>query len=376
MDAIVDKAGDTVHSFVREMTMHDTHHRPLIWVLKGLRHGDTAQAMALALQIGGRVEGKQLGFNRLHVLPNWLVGAGVGHLTVEARNLLRPPWPDAVVATGRRTARVALWIKRQSGGHTKLIHIGRPRMDLNAFDLVVTTPQYGLPVGGPVIEIALPFAIPQSVAADELQHFAALWHDLPRPWILGVLGGGKFPVRLNNSDLAKFGQLLSAKAKSLGGSVILLDSPRSPAGALQTVVENTSVPLWQGVRGEGPNPYQAALKLCDHLAVTSDSVSMVSEMLHTEKPVWIFKLAQSALAFSWRAEEGLLADLARRGILHPPRNVDKFIRMLMEKNQVGDLSLPDQPLSGPALTSDHAVVLERIKRLLQISETSGTRSLD
>jgi mitochondrial fission protein ELM1 len=197
----VDKADDTVHSFVRETTMHDTHHRPLIWVLKGLRQGDNAQAMALALQIGGRVETKQLGFNRLHVLPNWLAGAGVGHLTPETRKLLRPPWPHAVVATGRRTARVALWIKTQSGGHTKLIQIGRPRMNVNAFDVVVTTPQYGLPLGGSVMDIALPFAIPKTVAADELQHFTALWHDLPRPWVLGVIGGGKFPLRLTSRDL-------------------------------------------------------------------------------------------------------------------------------------------------------------------------------
>lgn len=347
--------------------MHDTHHRPLIWVLKGLRQGDTAQAMALALQLGGRVEGKQLSFNRLHALPNWLAGAGVSHLTPDTRGLLRPPWPDAVVATGRRTARVALWIKRQSDGHTKLIHIGRPRMNVNAFDLVVTTPQYGLPPGGPVMEIALPFAIPKSVAADELQHFAALWHDLPRPWILGVIGGGKFPLRLSQQDLETYGQLLSAKASSLSGSVIVLDSPRSPAGALQTVAQNVSAPVWQGVRWAGPNPYQAALKLCDHLAVTSDSVSMVSEMLQTEKPVWIYRLHRSALAFSWRAERELAALLARRGILHPPRNVDRFISILIEKGLIGDLRSPEHSNNGFAMTTEHAAVVERVRRLLAVS---------
>lgn len=354
------------------MTMQDTHHRPLIWVLKGLRQGDTAQAMALALQIGGRVESKQLSFNSLHVVPNWLMGASVGHLTPETRKLLRPPWPDVVVATGRRTARAALWIKRQSGGHTKLIQIGRPRTNVKAFDVVVTTPQYGLPPGGPVMEIALPFAIPKSVAADELQHFAALWHDLPRPWILGVIGGGKFPLRLNARDLQTFGQLLSTKAASISGSVIVMDSPRTFAGALQIVAEHISTPFWQGVRGLGPNPYQAALKLCDQLVVTSDSVSMVSEMLQTEKPVWVFKLAQSDLAISWSAESGMAAALARGGILHPPRNVDKFIRMLMDKKLIGDLSRPDQPFSEMDVTSDHAAVVDRIRRLLRVSESTST----
>jgi uncharacterized protein len=94
--------------------MSDMQSRPLIWVLKGLRAGDSAQAMELALQLGGRVEGKQLTFNHSHALPNWMLGARVSHLTAEARALLRPPWPDLVVATGRRTSPVAQWIKQQS----------------------------------------------------------------------------------------------------------------------------------------------------------------------------------------------------------------------------------------------------------------------
>jgi Mitochondrial fission ELM1 len=130
------------------------------------------------------------------------------------------------------------------------------------------------------------------------------------------------------------------------------------------------VPFWHGVRGQGPNPYQAALKLCDQLTVTSDSVSMISEMLQTEKPVWVFKLAQSVLAISWRAESGMAAALARSGILHPPRNVDKFIRMLMDKKLIGDLSRPDQPFSEMDVTSDHTAVVDRIRRLLRASEST------
>jgi uncharacterized protein len=190
---------------------------------------------------------------------------------------------------------------------------------------------------------------------------------LPRPWILGVIGGGKFPLRLSSQDLETYGQLLSAKAKYLNGSVIMLDSPRSPAGALQIVAQHLSVPFWQGVRGSGLNPYQASLKLCDHLVVTSDSVSMVSEMLQTEKPVWVFKLHRSKLAFSWRAERGPMAILARYGVLHPPRNVDKFISTLMEKALIGDLRSPEESVTGLAMTTDHAAVVERIRRLLQVS---------
>lgn len=356
------------------MTKQDAHNRPLIWVLKGLRQGDTAQAMALALQIGGRVEGKQLSFNRLHALPNWLAGAGIGHVTPDSRGVLRPPWPDAVVSTGRRTARAALWIKQQSEGRTKLVQIGRPRVALGLFDLVVTTPQYGLPPSDNVIEIPLPFAIPRTVDDDTLRQAALLWSRLPRPWLLGVIGGGKYPLHLTQSDLADYGKQLSAKAKSLGGGVILLDSPRTPKGALKVVAENTTVPHWFGERGHGMNPYQAALKLCDQLAVTSDSVSMISEMLLSEKPVWIYRLKKSPLALGWSGKSGIAAALAKRGILHPPRDVDNFIRRLMEKNLVADLQSLQIPAGSAKTSADHAQVVERIKRLLWVLPTSETAS--
>ena len=39
---------------------------------------------------------------------------------------LAPPWPDVLIASGRRSAPVARWIRRQSGGRTRLVQLGRP----------------------------------------------------------------------------------------------------------------------------------------------------------------------------------------------------------------------------------------------------------
>jgi uncharacterized protein len=363
----VDNVAGTVQSQYDEGAMSfDQNARPLIWVLKGWRKGDNDQAMALALEIGGRVESKQLQFNGFEALPNWLLRAGVRHLTKDAQSVLRPPWPDLVVATGRRTALVAVWIKQQSGGQTKLVHIGRPRLDLRHFDLVVTTPQYGLPEDDNVVELTLPFARPKSVDAAQLQEFSNIWAELPRPWILGVIGGGKYPLRLQKNDLSHYGQALSDKAANLGGSVILLHSPRSPKGALQQVEKMITAPCWSVATNPQTNPYQAALKLCDHMVVTSDSVSMISEMVLTTKPVWIYRLKRSAFAVSWNARHGLAAALARRGLLNPPRDVEKFVRMLMEKNLVADVLSATPAKFDDNVSSGHKRVVQRIKSLLAV----------
>jgi uncharacterized protein len=335
-------------------------------VLKGLRAGDTAQAMGLALQLGGRVEGKQLAFNGLHAVPNWLAGARVSHLTSPARSLLRPPWPDLVVATGKRTAPVALWIKQQSGGQTKLVQLGRPRMALKHFDLVVTTPQYGLPAAPNVMEIAMPFAHSKIVVEADLEAFKTEWSHLPRPWILGVIGGAKFPLRLNDGDLSGFGKALDNRAQHLSGSVILLDSPRSPEGAIDKAAQYITAIKWIYRRGQSVNPYQAALSMCDELVVTSDSVSMVSEMLLTGKPTSIYRLPVSKFLPRWSAQSGLGAALARSGLLHPPRDVNGFMTRLVGAGVLGDIE-GSQTFSGIAVKTSHHVVIDRIIRLLMIS---------
>lgn len=336
--------------------------RPLIWVLKGMRAGDTAQAMALALQLGGRVEAKQLAFTASHVLPNVLLGARVSHLTAAARLLMRPPWPDLVVATGKRTAPVALWIKQQSGARTKTVQLGRPRMRLAAFDLVVTTPQYGLPLRDNVAEMPLPFAIAKTVDAEALRSFGMLWKNLPRPHVLAVIGASKFPQRLTRYDLLRYAGLLNRLAA--GGSVILLDSPRSPASSMEIVRTALTVPHWAFRRGEGRNPYQPALALCDQLVVTSDSVSMVSEMLSTGKPTWVFRLPVSALAPRWSAKAGVGARLTEAGLLHPPRDVDGFMQQLLNKGMIGDLASSVSPMVQALGILHHHEVVERIKTLL------------
>ncbi len=303
-------------------------------------------------------------FNALHAVPNWLAGVRVSHLTADARLLLGPPWPDLVIATGKRTAPVALWIKQQSAGHTKLVQLGRPRMALNDFDLVVTTPQYGLPAAQNVIEIPLPFAHPKTVSAADIEAFKTEWATLPRPWMLGVVGGAKFPLRLNDGDIAEFGKALNRRASQFDASVILLDSPRSPEAALDQAARHITAPKWLYRRGQSVNPYQTALQLCDELVVTSDSVSMVSEMLLTGKPTAIYRLPVSKLQPRWSARSGLGAALARRGILHPPRDVDGFMAGLMEAGRLVDVA--QQPVSPPSSLTEplHDTVVKQIKRLL------------
>ena len=324
-----------------------------VWVLLGARAGDNAQALELARRVGGQVVEKTLQFNRIAGIPSWVTGAGFATLENESRQILKAPWPDLVIATGRKTARISLAIKTVSRGQTKVVQIGRPRLPLTSFDLVLTTAQYNLPPGPNTLELPMPFAAAKSVDAASLKLFQETWKHLPKPWIVGVIGAAKFPVRFGGAELLHFSRCLNQLAQSSGGGVILLDSPRSTQGALQSLAAQVTSPKWVWQRGVGQNPYQAALALGDQFAVTSDSVSMVSEMVGTGKSTHVFHLPVSRLVPRWSAKVGFSAMLARTGILSPPRDVAEFISGLEKAGWIGNLNEG----RGPTERADFAVAL-------------------
>lgn len=346
---------------------------PLIWVLCGVRAGDTAQALELARRIGGKVVAHQLTFNWRHHLPNWLPGASAASLEEWARAKLVPPWPDLVVATGKRTAPVAVWIKQQSRGKTAVVQLGRPRMAYRHFDLIVTTPQYGMPAAENVMRVKLPFAAAKMQEKAVLDYWQQRWSDLPRPLIAAAIGAAKFPLRLGAAQLEEYGAALGALARREGGCVLLFGSPRSARGAIERVRAQIGGSTWTA-DGSGPgNPYQTALSLAGMFAVTGDSVSMATEMINTGKPVYIFPLQQWP-APRWRAERGLIERLARSGVLAPPRDVNGFVKALLASGMASDLrDLTAAQRPRPSAT-DQDDVVRRIRTLLKQS-SRGNDSL-
>src|SRR5688572_16144683 len=53
---------------------------------------------------------------------------------------LAAPWPDVVIASGRKAIAPALWVKKKSGNRTKLVIIQSPVIHDPNFDLVVVAP--------------------------------------------------------------------------------------------------------------------------------------------------------------------------------------------------------------------------------------------
>jgi hypothetical protein len=337
-----------------------TDGKQLIWVLQTGRAGDNAQVLEIAHRLRGNSVVKKLVFNGLHNLPNWMLGASLASLTHGARQEITPPWPNLVIAAGKRTVPVARWIKAASGGRAKLVQVGRPRAALANFDLLISTPQYGLPKDSNVVELALPFASPRPVLQKDVSHWAEEWKDLPRPWTMLFIGAGKFPLRFGAPDIRDLGEKLSL----LDTSFIAIASPRTGPDVLDVLAKHLKGrPAKFYPWGRNATSYQAALALADRIVVTSDSMSMVSEAINSGKPVSIFRLPAWRFFPSWSSERGFAAWLSRKGLLHAPRNMPAVIDGLIAQGYASALGEEGLVARG-ALKPDYQLAIDRIRDLL------------
>lgn len=280
-----------------------------VWVLRGNRLGDNRMIETLAAASGLPWRALPLRYNAFGALKNLRPRGSLYSLSGPSRALIAPPYPDVVITSGKRAVPVALRVKALSGGRTRLVHVGRPRAPLDWFDLVLTTPHYGLPPRANVVVGRLPFVSPPAPSAIRPDLAA-----LPRPRIVVVAGGHAPPLVFDASTAAALAAQAIALAKADGGSVLATTSPRTTfaaAEALRLALQEADVPTRVSLYGEGPNEYRAFLAAADRFLVTDDTASMVTEAALTGAPVSLFRLPRRP-GLMLRAVNALRAACARR----------------------------------------------------------------
>ena len=267
---------------------------PAVWLLHGHKAGDNSQVTALADALGWPYKIRQLAYHPWELLTNRLLRVTLAGIDPRHSSVLAPPWPDLVITAGRRNEPVARWIRQQSGGRTRLVHVGRPWARLEHFDLIVVTPQYFLPEQENVLHVDLPL---HRISRDGLDAVGEQWRvrfgDLPRPWWSVLLGGDSGPFVFTPEKARHLAGWLNRRVAGEGGSVLVTSSARTPAAAWKAFRETLTVPCsaWSWNRDTGENPYQAYLALGERLVVTGESMSMLAEGVASGAPLYIYDLS-------------------------------------------------------------------------------------
>ncbi|MFZ5652852.1 MAG: mitochondrial fission ELM1 family protein [Pseudomonadota bacterium] len=345
-----------------------------MWLLEPYRAGEQQQALALAEALGWPFAHRRLHYRRWRgAATNLGRGTGLAGIDVRRSDPLAPPWPDLLISAGMRNEPVARWVRRQSGGRTRLVHLGRPWADPRDFDLVITTPQYRLPQRPNVLHNELPL---HRVRPGRLAEAAARWGPalahLPAPRIAVVVGGDSGPYTLGARAARRLLAEAAALAKGAGGSLLITTSPRTPAAARRALDADCGVPahryFWRAA--DPDNPYFGYLALADALVVTADSVSMLAEAAATGKPLYLFDLGAGrhrmrpgagAGSDDWSLKATLYRALMRWGWRRLSRDITLVHRRLIASGRAAWLG--DPPVAGAAVDADLARALARVRAL-------------
>ncbi len=303
---------------------------PTVWILLGNRQGDNNQLIALAEALGLPYERKRLTYNRLRHIA-FLRGQRLMYLTRKARQTLAPPWPEVVIGLGYDSMPVSRYVRRRSGGRTRLVQIGNPRTSLDDIDLDITTPQYSLKPAANVLALPFPVGNPARMGTptDEEEEWLRAF---PRPRRLIAVGGSTRQWKIDNSELDRTIRHLQDQRASDGGSVIAVTSRRTPPNVVR-LLETRLTDETDACVNDFPR-FPVLLAQCDECYVTADSVSMLSEAILTGKPVGMIPIGRS-----WRGKVGHW--LRERGWnLRSNADLSRFWRYLAINNLVGGVDSP------------------------------------
>ena len=332
---------------------HPTNDPPVVWVLLDEKPGHDTQSLGLANNLGWPYQTKKLLFNWRGELPKVGAKGSTSSLKAASDTVTGPPWPDLLIAAGRRTVPVAEWIRQQSLGRTRTVQIGRLGTCLNDnFDLGVAPGFAGLYPDPRRLETIMPLT---RVSQTALEAAAVRWHeelDVGGGMRVAVLvGGTNAEHEFSPATARKLGESVKSMVDALGGSALVSTSRRTSKAAAEALLSALGPSCahafnWQTDSNNSENPYLGYLACADAFVVTGESASMLAEACTTGKPVAIFPLpARSIGVLAWLRFVGrVLSDavarkayarpLNKRGIERPQRGLQRICAGLLAKGWV------------------------------------------
>ena len=255
---------------------------PLVWALTGEGELQDQEARGLASAMGGRYEEKRVAYGPLAPWRGRLFGVTAGVLDPAGSAKLDAPWPDFLITSGRRSLPVARWIRRQAGGTTKLVHLGRPGGSFAFYDLIVAAPDDRLPIRGNVLQVAAPLA-----GAPAAPVAVGPTADLDRPLTALFMPAGTYPWVMSEAAASEFGRAAGAELERHGGSIAVAVAP----GASGKLVEALRGALPPGVPMLTDVDARAhLLTAADRFMVATGDADALAAAAVTGRPIAVFDL--------------------------------------------------------------------------------------
>ena len=259
----------------------------------GDKQGDNAQVEAIVQALPWPCEQRHIQVLDEFVFGKPKVGPTLYHIDRARSDPLEPPWPDLILTIGRRPANVALWIREQSGGQSKIVIVGKPSSMPDDYDLVIYSAENQFPPRANLQGISLPLMrIDAAAVAAATDIWKPRLASLPRPLTAFLIGGPTGPFIFNEAAVRRLLQTIERVIAETGGSVYITTSRRTPPAVVdalrQRLPGGAQLFTWSATAHD--NPYRGLLGLANGFVVTGDSISMMVEVIRLRKPLAIFPL--------------------------------------------------------------------------------------
>ncbi|MCT4654636.1 MAG: mitochondrial fission ELM1 family protein [Cohaesibacter sp.] len=249
--------------------------------------GDENQCLGVAERLGGAIE-----IRRVAPKAPWVWAMPYGPIAPADRpdkesSPLKGPFPDVAIASGRRTVAYLRALKKASPATTTLF-LKDPRTANAGADLI-WVPFHDKRRGDNVmVTLTGPHRLSSEVLAHAQTTGPQAIHHLPPARVALILGGDTKKEKFGHKAARRLGHYLEKTLPS-HMSVMVTPSRRTPPHVMSEVSRALrSRPHWIW-DGTGDNPYLSMLALADAIIVTADSHSMLSDVLATSAPVYIFE---------------------------------------------------------------------------------------
>jgi uncharacterized protein len=261
-----------------------------IWVLSEGIAGTENQCLGIAEALGGNIITKRVGlkwpFSWFSPYISW--GEGPGMLT-QSSDPIAAPYPDVLIAGGRKAVGIARYIKR-THPKTLICIVQHPRVPLAPFDLVAAPYHDSLCGPNVVVTDGACNRVSEASLDAARARFQDLIAPLPVPRVAVLVGGTSKTHRMTAATMDRLIAHLRDTQQRYKTSLMITVSRRTPPELAQRLATEMAGPQTLIYTGQGENPYHGFLAYADYFVCTSDSVSMISDAATVGRPIDIFAL--------------------------------------------------------------------------------------
>jgi mitochondrial fission protein ELM1 len=195
---------------------------------------------------------------------------------------------DIVISCGRKSVIPSIYLKKKFKNKIINIHIQQPKVSLNNFDFIVAPEHDGL-AGNNVLNSKGAIHYLTNNELDENESYLKDKTDNQKKIVTLIIGG---PTKHYDYDFKIIDEIFKKIENNFLNNdyqLIVIPSMRTP----QHIIDKAKDFFGDGqiiIPNVDKKAYLSALKISDHIIVTCDSTSMISEAAITGKPIYVAQM--------------------------------------------------------------------------------------